>query len=59
MKKNKFFYDCEDIMNILKVKESKAYEVIRTLNEELKNKGFITQQGRINIKYFNERYNIG
>ena len=23
MKKNKFFYDCEDIMNILKVKESK------------------------------------
>lgn len=46
-------------MNILKVKESKAYQIIRTLNKELKNKGFITQQGRINIKYFNERYNIG
>ena len=37
----------------------KAYEIIRKLNEELREKGFLTQRGRVNIKYFNERYNIG
>ena len=46
-------------MRIMNVKEGKAYEIIRKLNEELREKGFLTQRGRVNIKYFNERYNIG
>ena len=55
----KWFYECDDIMKIIGVKEGKAYKIIRKLNEELREKGFLTQRGRVNIKYFNERYNIG
>ena len=55
----KWFYECGDIMKIIGVKEGKAYKIIRKLNEELREKGFLTQQGRVNAKYFNERYNIG
>ena len=32
-----------------------AYKLIRQLNKELKDKGFITIAGRINRQYFNER----
>ncbi len=32
-----------------------AYKLIRRLNEELKDKGFITIAGRVNRQYFNER----
>lgn len=39
----------------LDVSESYAYKVIRQLNKELKEKGFITIAGRINRQYFNER----
>jgi hypothetical protein len=59
MKKNNFFYDCEDIKLILDVKQNKAYQIIRKLNKELEEKGYLTQQGRVNAKYFQERYNIG
>ena len=59
MKKNIFFYDCEDIQLILDVKQNKAYQIIRKLNKELEEKGYLTQQGRVNAKYFQERYNIG
>ena len=55
----KWFYEYNDVMRIMNVKEGKAYEIIRKLNEELREKGFLTQRGRVNIKYFNERYNIG
>ena len=55
----KWFYECDDIMKIIGVKEGKAYKIIRKLNEELREKGFLRQQGKVNAKYFNERYNIG
>ena len=55
----KWFYEYNDVMRIMNVKEGKAYEIIRKLNEELREKGFLTQRGRVNINYFNERYNIG
>ena len=32
-----------------------AYKLIRQLNEELKEKGFITITGRVNRQYFYER----
>ncbi len=45
----------EDVARELAVSESYAYKVIRQLNKELKEKGFITIAGRINRQYFNER----
>lgn len=39
----KQFYKCDDIVKILDVKKNKAYEIIRTLNKELKEKGYLIQ----------------
>ncbi len=44
-----------DVAKELDVSESYAYKIIRQLNRELKEKGFLTIAGRINRQYFNER----
>ena len=54
----KYFYDVKDVMNILCVGETYAYKVIKTLNKELEESGYLTVKGRVNAKYFNERYMI-
>ena len=58
MKNDKYFYNNKDIQEILQVKESKAYKVMQQLNKELRQKGFLTKQGVVNAKYFNERYGL-
>ena len=52
-----FFY-VGDIAKCLTISDSKAYEIIRNLNSELKAKGYLTQRGRVPRKYFEERYHI-
>ena len=54
----KCFYDVEDVMEILCVGVTYAYKVIKTLNKELEESGYLTVKGRVNAKYFNERYMI-
>ena len=49
------FMRVEDVARELGVSVSYAYKIIRQLNNELKEKGFITISGRINRQYFNER----
>ena len=49
------FLRVEEVAAELGVSASYAYKVIRMLNDELKEKGFITIAGRINRQYFNER----
>ena len=56
MLKKTGFYTVKDVMNILGVKEAKAYREIRTLNEELAAEGYITVAGKIPVKRFNERF---
>ena len=43
----KTYYDKDDVMLILGVKQDAAYKIIRTLNAELKEKGYITVAGRV------------
>lgn len=50
------FYTVQDVMNILGVKQSKAYREIRKLNNELKADGYITVAGKVPVKKFNERF---
>lgn len=52
------FYRVEDVMEMLAIKQTKAYEIIRHLNKELKSKGKITVAGRVSKKYFDERISI-
>ena len=47
------FIRAEEVADELGVSKPYAYKLIRQLNEELKDKGFIA--GRVNRQYFNER----
>ncbi len=49
------FIGAKEVAEILGVSESKAYSVIRGLNKELKEKGYITVQGRVSRAFFQER----
>ena len=52
--KNRFIC-AEEVAQELSVSKPYAYKLIRQLNEELKEKGFITISGRVNRPYFYER----
>lgn len=54
--KLKRYYYVEDVMEMFGIKETKAYQIIKKLNSELNDKGYITVAGRISKKYFDERY---
>ena len=46
------FYDVNDVQDVLRCKESKAYRVIRECNKELKALGFIIHPGKVSAEYF-------
>lgn len=52
----KLFFNVKDIMEILEVSQTKAYDIIRMLNKELENKSYIIIHGRVPVKYFEERF---
>ena len=54
MNKN-LFIKAEEIATELGVWKSYAYKLIRKLNEELKNRGFITISGKVNRQFFEEK----
>ena len=49
------FIRAGEVAQELSVSKPYAYTLIRQLNEELKEKGFITIAGRVNRQYFYER----
>lgn len=49
---DKMFMEVQDVIEILNISEGKAYEIIRMLNAELKEKGYIVVRGKVNTKYF-------
>ena len=51
---DKLFMDVKDVTKILEVSDGKAYEIIRMLNEELKQQGYMVVQGKVNTKYFSK-----
>lgn len=55
------YYMVEDVMELLGVKASKAYSIIRKLREELITSGNLLEEypvGRIPKRYFNSRCGI-
>ena len=52
---NTSFMRVEEVAQELGVSKSYAYKIVQKLNEELKNKGFLTISGRVNTQYFMER----
>ena len=49
------FMSVEEVANELGISKSYAYKIVQRLNDELKEKGFITISGRVNKQYFLER----
>ena len=52
---NNKFICAEEVAQELSVSKPYAYKLIKRLNDELKEKGFITISRRVNRQYFNER----
>lgn len=52
------YYNCKDLQQMLQVCESQAYKIIKSLNQELKNKGYFTIRGKLPKKYVHERFGI-
>ena len=55
MTKNNTFLDAQAIVELTGMSEAYAYKLIKQLNDELQEKGFITIRGRISKQYFEER----
>ncbi len=55
MDKEKLFMSAEEIVMITGMSEAYAYKLIKQLNNELKQQGFVTIRGRISRQYFEER----
>lgn len=51
----KSFMTVEEVAEELRVSKSKAYEIVRQLNAELKQKGYLTVAGRVNTRFFQKR----
>lgn len=50
------FMKAADVAKELDVSQSYAYKIVRRLNAELKSMGLVTVPGRVNRKYFYERF---
>lgn len=55
---NEKFYTAEDVAKIMNVSTVTGYRIIKRLNDELKEKGYITVAGKISKRYFNEKVYI-
>lgn len=51
------FMSVDEVANELGVSKSYAYKIVQRLNNELKEKGFITISGRLNKQYFTKSRN--
>ena len=49
------FLRVDEVAEILGISKSYAYKIVKKLNAELKEQGFITIAGRVNKQYFLEK----
>lgn len=50
------YYTVSEIAEIVGCKTNTAYKIVAELNKQLKSKGYVTLQGKINKRYFHEHY---
>ena len=50
------FMRVDDVAKELGISKSHAYKIMQKLNTELKEKGFLTISGRVNRKFFMEKF---
>ena len=52
---NKAFLTVEEVAKEMGVSKSYAYKIVKKLNEELQQMGYLTVAGRINTNYFRKK----
>ena len=52
----KQYITAEELQTIMGISRGKAYEIIRSCNQELKAQGFITIAGKLPIAYMEKKY---
>ena len=50
------YYTVKDVMELVGISRSVAYKLIRAMNEELSQRGYITVAGKVPKAYFAEHY---
>ena len=50
------FIRAEEVAGALGISKPYAYKLVREMNEELKQKGFLTIPGRVSRRYFEEKF---
>ncbi len=55
MKETKLFITPEEIVETTGMSMAYAYKLIKRLNSELEEKGFVTIRGKVSREYFQER----
>lgn len=52
------FIKVDEIRRLLGISRSKAYQIIRELNAELKSQGYMVLNGKVNRSYFMKKFMI-
>lgn len=52
----KIYYSANEIATMLGISMGKAYKILREMNEELSEKGFLTISGKVPVAYFKEKW---
>ncbi len=52
---DRLYLNVSDVMELLGVSKSKAYQIIKDLNKEMMSKGYLTVSGKVNRRYLLER----
>lgn len=53
---SKLFITVKEVSQVLQVSDQQSYKIIRSMNEELKEKGYLVVRGRVDRKYFFEHF---
>lgn len=49
-------YSASELGEVLGISRSKAYQLIKQMNEELQKQGYLIVRGKIPVAYVNERF---
>ncbi len=50
------FITASEVAEIMGVSRTKAYQIVREMNNELKEKGYLTINGKCPMKYFQQKF---
>jgi hypothetical protein len=49
----------KDVEKLCKVKQGKAYKIMKEINDEMRKKGYIVIRGRVNSTFLYEKLGLG